>query len=105
MIQELLKDLPILDEGQLKKASKEQLSQVFNQINNLKGQLSEQALGARVQLETKQNEYDALCAEVQEKFGTVSVDELNSLKDEKISKLVELGQSLHTLKTQGAVNG
>lgn len=105
MIQELLKDLPILDEGQLKGASKEQLSQVFNQINNLKGQLSEQALGARVQLETKQNEYDKLCKEVQNKFGTVAVDELNNLKENKISKLVELGQSLQALKTQGIVNG
>ena len=105
MIQELLKDLPILDENQLKIASKDQLSQLFSRISTLRGNLNEQALGAKVQLEAKQTEYDSLCKEVQEKFGTVSVDKLEVLKQEKIFKLVELGRSLNELKNQGVTNG
>lgn len=105
MLNELLKGLPILDEEQLKTANKETLGALFNQISDLKDQLGKQALDVRVQLETKQNEQTALCNEVKERFGTVSINDLEALKQEKIKTVVELGEKLRILKENGVQNG
>jgi hypothetical protein len=62
-------------------------------------------MDAKIQLNTKQNEVAALNAEIQNEFGTTSIEELEALKEEKIKKLVELGEDLNNLINNGVTNG
>jgi hypothetical protein len=105
MLNDLLKNLPVLNETQLKEANKERLSLIFNQISTLKTDLDRKAMDAKIQLNTKQNEVAALNAEIQNEFGTTSIEELEALKEEKIKKLVELGEDLNNLINNGVTNG
>ena len=90
----LFNSLSILNEDQLKSASKDQLVSLFNQMNSIKQNMEKQLLDLRVQIETKQNEYKKLSDEIQEKFQTSSIEELESLRQIKIGELAKLGENL-----------
>lgn len=90
-------NLSILNEAQLKTASKDQLVSVFNQISKVKQEIEKNLMDQRIQIETKQNELNKLSSEIQEKFQTASIEELENLKQTKINELSGLGEKLKSL--------
>lgn len=104
MLNNLLQNLQILNEEQLKVASKEQLSIIFNNIHKIKADLDQQNMNAKIQLETKQNEFNMLLANIKENFGVSSIEELRNLKNIKITELANLGLQLQSNLAGGEVN-
>lgn len=94
MKENLLDNLVILNEEQLKSASKDQLAGIFTQLENLKKKIDSELITTRVTLESKQADRDKLVKENKVQFGVSSIEELTCLRDEKIKKLTELGEAL-----------
>lgn len=102
----MLNNLLILDEQQLKAASKDQLFTLFNQIESVKKTMEQQLVDTRVQLETKQNEYNSLLGEIKEKFGAATVEDLEAIKQKKVLELAQIGQELRNrIAETGETNG
>jgi hypothetical protein len=97
----MLENIQILNEEQLKSASKEQITNIFTQLNKTSESLSSQLINLRVTLETKQNELNSLLKEIESKYGVISIESLEQLKQEKVNELVKLGNELKENISQG----
>ncbi len=101
MREDLLKDLVILNEEQLRGASKEQLAGIFNQLESMKKKIDSELISTRVTLESQQAEKDRLIEENRSQFGVSSIEELNILRDKKIKELSDLGEALKMKSEEG----
>ena len=99
----MFKDLMLLNEEQLKVASKEQIVAIFNKLNTTSQALEKELVNLRVTSETKQNESNKLVAEIQAEYGVTSIVELENLRAEKIHTLAQLGAELEILINNSGV--
>jgi len=97
MLLDSIKNLGLWDENQLKGASKEQLTSMFNQLTNVKNDIATKNMNLRVSLETKQNERGNLLKTIQDKYSVNSIEELDVLRQGMITKISDLSNKLKGL--------
>lgn len=90
-------NIQFYNKEQLKEASPEQLTSILTGLTTQEQELNNSLVEVKTKITAKQEELEQVKGKIKEKFGVETVEDLEKIKDDIISKFLKTQEELKTL--------